>query len=605
MLALDQAAGFLNVMKKMKMSDYINRLKQKKIELLDDEWPATKVTEDVEEARLTVKTTWRMNMELIQETFPAALDLMHILAFLSPNSIPICIINGGSPRLDDDDLASMLDDDFDKRKILYHMTKLSLFEEASDTIRVHRLVQEILKDDVTQSGQTEEVLRAAQAMLALALGQEVDPSYFLETDVLINWKEASLREWAMILENVGHFIEQLKKEKIQTDKVSYCILLDHTSLYYKILNKMDSSAKVREEMIDTMSTFKEGERYEPKFPDVIQFKVKEVLCQLMDPKSLPETAETEGGGEKGAIDSKKEGDFYLQIDRFQLAIEAYNTALINHPPMPLKYSIQQSMCEAFHRIGNSARCISQAQGILSITPEDPSAFCWKALSYKKEADNEEDENRRFLQSELSSIYGALSWTFSGCDADNAEVLKLKIANIPFSNDIVTIVRSSQGLQNALEESRSVLYRRSGVRNVIVLKPGEYKFHPIYWEQMNNICLIGESTAENEKPTILLDECTPSTSFKNIFIGIHFKIGAGHITIASQNGICLFLDCTFVSNSPNLRERDVAGVKERWEIFSEREKELRGLSVEEWELRKVSDDERDKEKDYAWLQEVLK
>ena len=245
------------------------------------------------------------------DLIPEAVNLMHILAFLSPTCIPICVINEGSPRLNDD-LASMLDNDFDKEDILYHMTKLSLFEEASDdTIRVHRLVQEILKDDIRECGQTEQVLRAAQSMLVFAIGQEVNPSYILKADVKINWKEASLREWAIILENVGHFIEELKREKVQTDKVSLCMLLDHTSLYYKILNQMDRSTETRKEMIEKMSTFRGQERYDPTFPDIIPFKVKEVLCQLMDPKTVPGTAKLEGGENQGAIESKDEGDFYL------------------------------------------------------------------------------------------------------------------------------------------------------------------------------------------------------------------------------------------------------------------------------------------------------
>ena len=536
-------------------------------------------------------------MDLIQTEFPEAVNLMHILAFLSPNCIPISVINEGSPRLNDD-LASMLDNDFDKREILYHMTKLSLFEEASDdSIRVHRLVQEILKDDITEYGQKETVLRAAQSMLIFALGQEVNPSYILETDVMINWKEASLREWAIILENVGHFIEQLKKENVQTDKVGLCMLLDHTSLYYKILNQIDRSAEVRTEMIDMMSTFKGEERYDPKFPDTLQFKVKEVLCQLMDPKAAPEKANIDDGEDRSAIESKDEGDFYLQTDRFQLAIEAYKSALNINPPKNLRHDIQQNMCEAFHKIGNSTRCISQAHNILSDWPEDSIAYRWIALSHKKEAEREEDEHGRSLRTELSSIYGALSWTFSGRNADTAEALKTE--NISFSNDIVTVVPSSLWLQKALEDSRSVLYKRSGVRNVIVLKPGVYQFHPSLWALMDNVCLIGEPTEDNQKPTILMETPTPSVHFKNTFINIHFKISAGQLTIGSQNGTCLFLDCTFVSNSPYLTEEDVAGVRERWEMLSKKEKELRDLSVEEWEQRRMAEDERKEEKDYQW------
>ena len=90
-------------------------------------------------------------MEGIIDEFPAAQKLTHILAFLSPRCIPKTIINGGSPELEDEDLSKTLSDDFDVSRILFTLTKLSLFEEVSEnSVRVHSMVQEIIKEEVIE-----------------------------------------------------------------------------------------------------------------------------------------------------------------------------------------------------------------------------------------------------------------------------------------------------------------------------------------------------------------------------------------------------------------------------------------------------------------------
>ena len=70
-------------------------------------------------------------MDGIKKEFPAAQKLMHVLAFLSPRCIPKTIINEGSPRLKDEDLAKVLTDAFDVRELVHTLTKLNMFEEDS------------------------------------------------------------------------------------------------------------------------------------------------------------------------------------------------------------------------------------------------------------------------------------------------------------------------------------------------------------------------------------------------------------------------------------------------------------------------------------------
>ena len=53
------------------------------------------------------------------------------------------------------------------------LTRLSLFSETSDdSVTVHRLVQDIIQEDVDRTEQLDETITNAQRMLARAVGEQ-------------------------------------------------------------------------------------------------------------------------------------------------------------------------------------------------------------------------------------------------------------------------------------------------------------------------------------------------------------------------------------------------------------------------------------------------
>ena len=170
----------------------------------------------------------------------------NILAFLSPRCIPKSIINEGSPRLEDEALATALSDEFDVEDILLQLTKMSLFEEASeDSIQVHRMVQEIIKEDVKEKDILERTLENVQRMLSRAVDVEESPSRYVElNEEDIKWTVDTLGGWSMVMENVGHFIEELGTLQLtlKTGFNATAKILDHCSLYFFVLNQTERAA---------------------------------------------------------------------------------------------------------------------------------------------------------------------------------------------------------------------------------------------------------------------------------------------------------------------------------------------------------------------------
>ena len=71
-----------------------------------------------------------MNMDSIEEETPMAKKVTFVLAFLSPRGIQRTIINQGSPKLENNELAEALEDVVDN--MLLCLSKLSLFDRMSD-----------------------------------------------------------------------------------------------------------------------------------------------------------------------------------------------------------------------------------------------------------------------------------------------------------------------------------------------------------------------------------------------------------------------------------------------------------------------------------------
>ena len=194
------------------------------------------------------------------------------------------------------------------------------------------MVQEIIQEEVKEMTCLEETLQNIQHMLVKALEKEETPSSyikFVEED--IKWRVISLSGWTMIVENVGHFIEELKTKELKMIQSpnSTATLLDHASLYYYILNQTERATTYRQLMDQYLSLVntKETDMYQPQFPIPCTPERKEQLFQLIEPQMKKHGIHASVESELKALDSKKEGDFYIKQKKYSQAVEAYNNSL--------------------------------------------------------------------------------------------------------------------------------------------------------------------------------------------------------------------------------------------------------------------------------------
>ena len=169
-LALEQAAAYISALKCSAQS-YLEQYREQKSILLNRK-SAKPCSEVYSEARLAVQTTWRLNFSYIEndETDEglgkAASFFMKIATCLSPDEIPIEILNVGAPEIDHKYLKDRLKMPIGAEQIVDLLLRFSLFKRKSDdSLSIHRLVQETLKERYSNEGETVKPISSAIRML--------------------------------------------------------------------------------------------------------------------------------------------------------------------------------------------------------------------------------------------------------------------------------------------------------------------------------------------------------------------------------------------------------------------------------------------------------
>lgn len=157
-LALDQAGAYMKEMS-CSLSDYLDLYRKRAADLLkvrgsfDSNYPQS------------VATTWSLSFERVASANPASAELLHLCAFLYPDAIPEEIIVDGAA-----DLGPILHptaaDPLQLDRALKEILRFSLLQRESDaqTLTIHRLVQEMLKDKMDANRQREWAERTVRAV---------------------------------------------------------------------------------------------------------------------------------------------------------------------------------------------------------------------------------------------------------------------------------------------------------------------------------------------------------------------------------------------------------------------------------------------------------
>ncbi|XP_073242021.1 uncharacterized protein [Porites lutea] len=164
-LALEQAAAYISSSPlPLNFKDYLNRYKEVKLRLLKQQH-ATALSLEAQH-RLSTHTTWMMNFEYVKERSPAAAKIMRISAFFESECIPFNVINPGSPEFNQEELRESSFSYSDIGDILKILSSYSLFtvNHQCKMFRVHKLVQEVVRESLTNSERIKTLMECVRVL---------------------------------------------------------------------------------------------------------------------------------------------------------------------------------------------------------------------------------------------------------------------------------------------------------------------------------------------------------------------------------------------------------------------------------------------------------
>ncbi len=186
-LALEQAAAYVTETNAA-FADYLGSFRKRRVALL--ERSKGHVSHD------TVAVTWAANFEAVENSSPAAADVLRVSAFLAPDSIPFEVFYKGAQTLGDSVAAALPDpeDALAMGELLRPLARYSLVrsDAGSRAFGVHRLVQEIVRAAMAEPERRTWVERAAFALNAAF--PNVDYASWVQCDRLIP-HVAAIAEW--------------------------------------------------------------------------------------------------------------------------------------------------------------------------------------------------------------------------------------------------------------------------------------------------------------------------------------------------------------------------------------------------------------------------
>ncbi|MBI5305052.1 MAG: toll/interleukin-1 receptor domain-containing protein [Chloroflexi bacterium] len=170
-LALTQAAAYIEA-SGTTFADYLRIFETHRAELLRD--PKFKPHDYPD----TVATTWTISFNAVAAESPAALTLMNLCAFFAPDEIPLDILVGATHA------SPLPNDEYALANALIALRKYSLVEKTDMTIAVHRLVQAIVRERMTDDE------RKMFADTAVRIVDDAFPGGDISTD-LDSWQDCA------------------------------------------------------------------------------------------------------------------------------------------------------------------------------------------------------------------------------------------------------------------------------------------------------------------------------------------------------------------------------------------------------------------------------
>lgn len=144
-LAVEQAAAWL-AETATPVDEYLRQLAEQSTYVLN--------LNQASDYRTTVAATWNVSIDLLREHSPASVRLMQVCAFLAPEPIPAALLYSREMQNELRKVDRSLQESLMMGRVIKEISRFALAKiEVSNSIQIHRLVQAVIRSQLTKEEQ--------------------------------------------------------------------------------------------------------------------------------------------------------------------------------------------------------------------------------------------------------------------------------------------------------------------------------------------------------------------------------------------------------------------------------------------------------------------
>ena len=545
-LAMEQAAAHIKTLN-CSFQEYLDRFKKKRLKLLNRR---ASTTFPVEKERLTVRTTWQLNFDYISRQSEeeglgnAAPLVMNITAFFYADDIPRELINIGDPAIMYDSLKDTFEDSLGVKQVIDILTRFSLFHTyRENTLQVHRLVQEVIRDNVEDKFDKMYIIQGAIRMLHAALKNSLAPE-----DILAQADEetkSKLHLWSRLgttaskLRNhINNFVLANGFEEELCWTFETCKVFQASAVFESIYQRQTEALAAQEQMLQMMlfSNLSENQQTSLTVVTIPLHENERIILQ----EHITSTITLENGRNSDIVDPetlRTYGNKAFQNKDNHCAIRLYTEAIRSCKAEAVDCRLFCNRSLSFLKIQDYEKALKDADHCIELDPSNWKGHCWRAYAVAHLIENGKLPKRMEATGLASaSIAAHLN---PRCNLE----FKMKMH---YPVVVYKLIKDSKTLQR---EYATIMQRHF---TTLLLQKGQYNIGRLVVprsiqivgiEEGVEIFIDGELQIMRPSPEMIDVDFEPENELYVHFERVHFISGGGTIVVCSGTVIS-FYGCKF-------------------------------------------------------------
>ena len=398
-LALDQAGAYIRWVKQS-IKEYVKKYKEQKLQLLKKK-RAQQFVENTSPERLAVHLTWILNFKHIShiseelELGEAPILFMQVSAFYGPDDIPYELIN---ERLKEDDSSETICP-WDQVEIVSLLTKFSLFQRyGTYSFSVHRLVQEVIRNQLEKEQTVFNVLSRALRVLHHALKDTCSPAEvcesFVEDAVFSVENPPSLHLWGKLASHATYLQEHLSNFSVKHGSAAHTLLyteeavrvFNEAGIFFSVSQEKIKAQEVQKFKLEFLVKLqKSTEDNSAKLPNYfVDIPLNDRNCKLISHCMRQKGSEGDFADESDSVREEREkkanhlreqGNFAVKNKKFEEALRLYSSA-IDLTANDHRLFANRAFC--YLKLGKSQQSLDDCEKCLLLNPGYSKALSRKA-----------------------------------------------------------------------------------------------------------------------------------------------------------------------------------------------------------------------------------